>query len=153
MVRRTAIADGTNTKIYIEQEPGSSGKALIHHFQTTVLPEFHVEAVPATDGKLFRAQPMLAAAEAGKVKLVKGNWNSKFIEEFGDFPGGSHDDQIDNTAIAYTKMSGKTAYRASWGRDTERRKINSPSLSSSSRSTRRKNRVLLPNVSGATWRV
>ena len=153
LVRRTAIADGTNTKIYIEQEPGSSGKALIHHFQTTVLPEFHVEAVPATDGKLFRAQPMLAAAEAGKVKLVKGNWNSKFIEEFGDFPGGSHDDQVDNAAIAYTKMSGKTAYRASWGRDTERRKINSPSLSSSSRSTRRKNRVLLPNVSGATWRV
>jgi predicted phage terminase large subunit-like protein len=116
LVRQTAIADGTETTIYIEQEPGSSGKALVEHYQNNVLPEFKVEAVPSNDGKLTRAQPFLAAAEAGKVHLLKGKWNEAFLDEFKDFPGGDHDDQIDTCAIGYMKLSGKKTFSASWGR-------------------------------------
>lgn len=148
LVRRTAQADGLNTKIYIEQEPGSSGKALIHHFKTNILPEYDVEEVPATDGKLTRAQPFLAAAEAGHVKLLNGGWVEKFVSEFGDFPMGDHDDQVDNASIAYTKMSGKTSYRASWGRSNPvRGQTSDPNMRMS------KGGVLVPRVSGATWRV
>lgn len=116
LVRRTAVADGTGVTIYIEQEPGSSGKALIHHYKTNILPEFNVIEVPATDGKLTRAQPMLAAAEAGHVKLLEAPWNAALLDEFDSFPGGSYDDQVDNMSIAYVAMSGKKSYSASWGR-------------------------------------
>jgi len=116
LVRKTAIADGLNTIVYIEQEPGASGKALVEHYANTVLPEFKVVAVPASDGKLTRAQPFLAAAEAGKVRLIKGSWNALYIDEFKDFPGGKHDDQIDVSSMGYTKLSGKKSLSASWGR-------------------------------------
>lgn len=115
-VRQTAIADGTDVTIYIEQEPGSSGKALVEHYQRNVLPEFKVEGVPVVNNKLVRAQPFLAAAESGKVRLLVGSWNEAYIREFDSFPGGSFDDQIDTTSAGYTKLSGKGIYSASWGR-------------------------------------
>lgn len=148
LVQATALADGLGVKVYVEQEPGASGKALVNHYNVTVLPEYMVEAVPATDGKISRAQPMLGAAEAGHVKLIKGAWNAAFISEFGTFPVGDHDDQVDNAAIAYTKMSGKTSYRASWGRDNATVKISPVEGYKES-----KRGVLVPKVSGASWRV
>lgn len=116
LVRQTALADGVETTIFIEQEPGSSGKALVEHYQNNVLPEFRVVAVPSNDGKLSRAQPLLAAAEAGKVYLVRGQWNKDFVKEFGDFPNGDYDDQVDTAAIGYVKLSGKRTFSVSWGR-------------------------------------
>jgi len=116
LVRQTAIADGADTTIYIEQEPGASGKQLVDHYAHNVLPEFTVVAVPSNDGKLVRAQPFLAAAEAGRVKLLKGAWNEEFISEFASFPGGDHDDQVDTAAVGYTKLIGKKTFSATWGR-------------------------------------
>lgn len=115
-VRATALADGLDTTVYIEQEPGASGKALVEHYQNNVLPEFTVVAVTAGDGKLTRAQPFLAAAEAGKIKLLKGSWNAKFLEEFKYFPKGDHDDQIDTASIGYQKLVGKKSFSVTWGR-------------------------------------
>jgi len=66
LVRQTAEADGYDTEIIIEQEPGSSGKALADHFVRNVLPDFRVRIVPATTKKMARAQPFLAAAEHGR---------------------------------------------------------------------------------------
>ncbi len=131
LVRNTAVADGTDVQVLIEQEPGSSGKALVHHYETTVLPEYKVFPVPATKAKLVRAQPMLAAAEAGKVYLLdeqamsshatagdkdNAGWQDHFITEFGEFPGGQYDDQVDTTAAGYSFLSGKKVLSTSWGR-------------------------------------
>lgn len=118
LVRQTALIDGTDTPVYIEQEPGASGKSLVEHYAKTVLPEFKVVPVSHNDGKIARAQPFLAAAEAGRVYLLKADWNKDFIEEFGTFGNKSapHDDQIDTAAIGYTKLSGKKVYSATWGR-------------------------------------
>lgn len=153
LVRKTAVADGIGVKIYIEQEPGSSGKALIHHFKTTVLPEFTVEEVPATDKKLTRAQPMLAAAEFGHIKLVEAPWNEELIKEFGVFPSegvGIHDDQVDNMSIAYTKLSGKTALRSSWGRNGAKAQAADPKTKVPVKLSR--NGLILPAMGRATWR-
>lgn len=116
LVRQTAIADGTDCTIYIEQEPGASGKALVEHYKNNVLPEFKVEAVPHNDGKLARAQPFLAACEAGRVYLLRGDWNDAFTAEFATFPGGDYDDQIDTAAIGHSKLAGKRVFSATWGR-------------------------------------
>ncbi len=54
-MRQTAEADGYDTEIIIEQEPGSSGKALADHFVRNVLPDFRVRIVPSTTKKMARA--------------------------------------------------------------------------------------------------
>jgi len=59
LVRQTAEADGYDTEVIIEQEPGSSGKALADHFVRNVLPDFRVRIVPSTTKKMARAQPTM----------------------------------------------------------------------------------------------
>lgn len=115
LVLKTAIEDGTQVEIDIEQEPGSSGKALVEDYTIRILPEFKVEGVPVVKNKILRAQPLLAAAEMGKVFLFAAAWNQRFVQEFDVFPG-EYDDQVDTAAAGYTKMAGKKLYSATWGR-------------------------------------
>lgn len=128
LVRDTAMADGLDVTIGVEQEPGSSGKSLVEHYDKTVLPEYKVVPVPATKAKLIRAQPFLAACEAGKVFLLEESvadyspqgglpqWHDHYRKEFESFPGGQNDDQVDTTAAGYIYLSGRKVYTASWGR-------------------------------------
>lgn len=147
-VKNIAAADGENTKIFIEQEPGSSGKGLVEHYKNNVLPDYMVDMVPATKAKLIRAQPFLAAAEAGKVFLLDESmaeytdekdmltWHNLFRKEFEFFPAGDQDDQIDTVAAGYNKLSGKKQLGVTWGRpnavtkqsSTTRQKLNSRSI-------------------------
>jgi predicted phage terminase large subunit-like protein len=95
LVKSTAVRDGVNVAIAMEQEPGSSGKALIDHYQRTVLPGFTFHGRPSTGNKALRASPVASAAEAGNVKLLVGAWIGSFLDELEAFPGGAHDDQVD----------------------------------------------------------
>lgn len=115
-IRTTALIDGPDVKIYLEQEPGASGKMLVEYYQRQVLLEFQVEGVPVVTNKLVRAQPFLAAAEAGKIYLIEGSWNEMYKREFDTFPSGPFDDQVDTSAACYQKLSGKRVFSASWGR-------------------------------------
>ncbi len=45
--------------------------------------------------KISRALPVASRAEAGKVKLIRGNWIADFLDEATSFPHGAHDDQVD----------------------------------------------------------
>jgi predicted phage terminase large subunit-like protein len=65
-----------------------------------------VRGVSVDKDKLARAQPWIARAEAGAVRLVRGPWVSDFLAECEAFPQGGHDDQID-------AVSGATAMLAS----------------------------------------
>jgi predicted phage terminase large subunit-like protein len=120
LVRNTAVDDSQNVDVFIEQEPGSSGKALIAHYQNNVLPEFNVYSTPTNDGKLARAQPFLGGCEAGKVKLLRGHWNAKFLSEFDEFPSdlkAKKDDQVDTAAAGYVIFKGTKVLSSSWGRN------------------------------------
>ena len=114
--RSRAKMDGSETRIYIEQEPGASGLQLVSHYENNVLPEFKVKGSPNTTSKMVRAQPMLAAAEAGKFKMLRGSWNEAFLTEFEEFPDGDHDDQIDVCAIGYNATLGHKNLAPTWGR-------------------------------------
>ena len=61
--------------------------------------------------KLTRALPWIARAEAGKIKLVRGNWIGDFLDEATNFTGGKdlHDDQIDSVSGGYS-MLGKNTF-------------------------------------------
>jgi len=76
-------------------------------FQALALQEFRRDAelanvniisITPRGDKVERARPLQGRAKAGKVKLVRGNWNQAFILEALDFPNGRHDDQIDTAS-------------------------------------------------------
>lgn len=116
LVRETAELDSKATEIIIEQESGSSGKSLIDHYIRNVLPDFRVKGAYSNKHKLVKAQPFVAACEAGKFILLKAGWNEIFAKEFERFPDGANDDQIDTCSIGYEELMGKRSYGASWGR-------------------------------------
>lgn len=119
LVRETAELDGPSVPIYIEQEPGSSGVALVSHYANNVLKGYKVKGVPTTKAKAIRAQPYLAGAEFGRVWILKGPWNETFLKEFDHFPTGEYDDQVDNGAIAWEVLVGKESPGVAWGRKSK----------------------------------
>ncbi len=105
-VRQTAQLDGKEIPIWMEQEPGSSGKSVIDHFARNVLVGFAFRGDRVTGSKVGRADPFSAAAEAGNVKLLEAPWNRAFLDELQAFPNGSHDDQVDAASGALDKLGG-----------------------------------------------
>lgn len=95
LVKQTAQLDGRRVPIFIEQEPGASGKQTIDHYAREVLAGYAMYASKTRGDKVARARPLSAAAEAGNVILVRGAWITDFIEEATAFPEVAHDDQID----------------------------------------------------------
>lgn len=118
LVYKTAADDGPNVKIRIEREPGSSGKSLIHHYKNSKqLKGYDVDEVPATKHKVVRAQPWLAAVEAGKCAMLQAKWNKAFADEYDEFPAGEHDDQVDTAAACFVALSERKLLTTTWGRD------------------------------------
>lgn len=104
-VKSTAQADGTDVRIRLEQEPGSSGKAEAERYTRDVLRGFAARALPSTGDKATRAAAFASAAEAGRVKIVRANWNDWFLDELASFPKGAHDDAVDGASNAFNELS------------------------------------------------
>lgn len=102
-VKQTAMLDGRTVPIWMEQEPGSAGKAVIADY-ARLLDGYSFHGEPSTGSKELRAEPFAAQCEAGNVKLVEGRWNKTFLDELEIFPNGSHDDQVDAASGAYNKL-------------------------------------------------
>ena len=109
LIKQTAETDGRNVRISLPQDPGSAGKALAQYY-IRQLAGYTVKADPETGSKETRAGPFASQAEAGNVKLVKGDWNSAFLDELANFPNGAHDDQVDAATGAFTRMVGKSSF-------------------------------------------
>jgi predicted phage terminase large subunit-like protein len=107
-VRATALRDGPEVAIVMEQEGGSSGKAIIDHFLRNVLSGFNFRGVRSTGNKVDRAQPLAAQAQGGAVRLLRGTWNREFLDEAELFPMGAHDDQIDAASMALSRLTSWT---------------------------------------------
>lgn len=107
LVKMTASADGLATAIWMEQEPGASGKSLISHYARNVVPGYEFRGDKVTGSKEVRANPLSSQAEAGNVKIVRGPWNSSFLDQAEGFPpeAGGHDDQIDAASGAFAKLT------------------------------------------------
>lgn len=112
LVRQTAETDERHTLIYMEQEPGSSGKNTIDHYARNILRGFPFRGDKKTGPKVLNAEVLAAAAEAGNVRLVKGAWNKEFLDELEAFPHGRHDDQVDAASGALNKLNRRPQYRA-----------------------------------------
>lgn len=91
-------------EIWLEEEAGVAGK---DRTQATkrLLAGFSVRSERPTGSKEVRADPLAAQAEAGNVKLVRGDWNTAFLDELASFPHGRNDDQVDAAAGAFSKLA------------------------------------------------
>jgi predicted phage terminase large subunit-like protein len=118
LVAQTADLDGRPVIIWMEQEPGASGKATCSHFARNVVPGYAFYYEPSTGSKVEYARPMAAAAERGEVRLVRGPWVKDFLEESDLFPFGPHDDMIDATSKARAKLTGRRRRAGTWGPPT-----------------------------------
>lgn len=110
IIRETAEADGTNTAIYIEQEPGSGGK---ESAQATIknLAGFRIDKDHPTGDKVYRADPYSVQVNNGNVLLLNANWNQPFINEHEHFPNSTYKDQVDAAAGAFNKLNHKKIAR------------------------------------------
>jgi predicted phage terminase large subunit-like protein len=102
-IRQTAEMDGPDVKVYLEQEPGSSGVDSVQEI-IRMLAGYSVHADKVTGDKGVRAEPFAAQAEAGNVKVKRARWNATYIDELTSFPVGSHDDQVDGSSGAFMHL-------------------------------------------------
>lgn len=115
-IRATAAEDGREVGIYMEQEPGSSGVAVIDHYRRTVLPGFAFYGQRATGDKQTRAAPLSAQMEGGNVVIVRGAWVSAFLDEVCSFPSAAHDDQVDAVSGAFEQLAHTVSGRVETGK-------------------------------------
>jgi predicted phage terminase large subunit-like protein len=107
LVAQTAYEDGHGVSIRMEQEPGSSGKALVDQYARYVVPGYDFQGIRATGDKLTRARPFAAAVANGNVRVVRGTWLSDWLDELSSFPEAcDHDDQVDSAVGAFTYLTG-----------------------------------------------
>jgi len=106
LVKTTAALDGQSCAIYMEQEPGSSGKHTIATYRK-ILAGYTFHGIPSTGDKVVRAGPYSSQCEGRNVKILRALWNEPYINELVAFPTkGIHDDQVDGSSGAFLQLAG-----------------------------------------------
>lgn len=101
-MKQQAEMDGKEVPIFIEQEPGSSGKDSVQD-DIRMLAGWPAYADPPTGDKNVRLTPFHAQAEAGNVRIMRASWNQEYVDEMAGLPNGRYRDQGDATAGAYNR--------------------------------------------------
>lgn len=122
IMQQTAEADQRRYQgevlVYTEQEGGSAGKEVSQQIVTMLAghPIFtdivggkqsrriDGQELPG-EAKVIRALPFTGQAEAGNVRMVRGNWNIDYLDEMTAFPEYTYSDQVDATSGAFNKLA------------------------------------------------
>lgn len=90
----------------VEIEPKASGKPMKSMLSKVQYGGFNVKEVPnkvvglGKWNRVENSEPFLAS---GRIYLVKGGWNTRFIDQCATFPNGTHDDMVDVLTYAIHK--------------------------------------------------
>jgi predicted phage terminase large subunit-like protein len=103
-LKNMATQDGPTVMIRMPQDPGAAGKADAET-KIKLLAGFPIRVLSITGDKATRAKPASAQAEAGNVKLLRGDWNEAFLDEICAFPNAQFDDQVDAFADALNELA------------------------------------------------
>lgn len=111
-------------RLGMEEEPGSSGKYSIRHFQEILnavdnSQRLVHESASTKGSKLLNAQPWLAHVETGKCSILESGWNQGFLDEVEMFPEGLNDDQVDSVSGSYRLAKNLIGQSPIWGRSKE----------------------------------
>lgn len=112
LVLQTAMEDGANIRVRMDQDPGQAGKAQVSHYGRNILLGFDFDGNPVTNNKGARVANWSAKAKRGEILLVRGDWITSFLDEAMAFnplatKGSSiHDDQMDAVSGAFETLTG-----------------------------------------------
>ncbi len=104
IIKATTDTDGRGVAVYLSRDPGSAGEFEADYY-LRVLAGYDVHTERETGDKVTRSKPVSAQAEAKNVKLLKGAWNTRFLDELEQFPEGGHDDQVDAFSGAFSVLA------------------------------------------------
>lgn len=108
MVRDTSKDDRNyhpEVLISLPQDPGAAGKVVKWSFGDLLI-GYNYQVTSETGDKETRAIPFAAHVGNGRVHLVRGEWNTEYIEELRSFPSGSLKDQVDASSRAFGELVG-----------------------------------------------
>jgi predicted phage terminase large subunit-like protein len=103
LVKTVAQMDGQDVPLFIDEEPGASGKSLTEVYYK-MLPGYIIWAEVPGKNKEVRAHPFAIACERGVVYILQAEWNFVYFNELQVFPNGEHDDQVDASSGAYNNI-------------------------------------------------
>lgn len=112
IIKQTAEKDGTEVSIVIEEEGGSAGRSQSLSL-SRLLSGYQVSTIRPTGDKATRAAPLAAQVENGNVKILRGTWNTEYLEELQSFPDplAMHDDMVDASSYAFNQLIEERRYR------------------------------------------
>jgi predicted phage terminase large subunit-like protein len=106
-IANTAIMDGRSVRQGIECVSAQVG-VLQTLLRDPLLLAHTFIPIEVHRDKLTRALPLVARSEQGKLAIVRGSWNQKFLDELCAFPEGLHDDQVDACSGGMTLLATPT---------------------------------------------
>ncbi len=104
----TAERDGRDVIIGLPKDPGATAGAYCQDLARRLGERgFIVRLIRPEKGKVQRFLPFASVAEAGYVKIVRGDWTENYLNELEqtDFGRKSHDDQADATSDCFYILS------------------------------------------------
>ena len=104
LIKNTASHDKKTCKVRWEIEGGASGvRDNLHLVQ--LLAGYDCAGVRPEGDKIVRAKPFAAQAEAGNVKLLRGDWNNRWLNHMHGQPDIAHDDEMDAASGAFNELT------------------------------------------------
>ena len=103
-IANTARMDGTIVRQGIEVVSAQVG-VLQTLLRDPLLLSHTFTPIEVHRDKLTRALPLVARSEQGKLAIVRGNWNQKFLDELCAFPESAHDDMVDACSGGMTLLT------------------------------------------------
>jgi predicted phage terminase large subunit-like protein len=105
MIKTTTEADGRAVAIGIESVAGY--KDTYTTLARILQGRYTVKKITVSADKSVRAAPVEPIMEIGHVHILRAPWNEMWLQQFGEFPSGAHDDDVDSTCGAYAMLSKK----------------------------------------------
>lgn len=108
-IKDTAWRDGLDVVQILPTDPGQAGRVAIK-FVISKLAEFGIscraEPMNPHSGKKTRFQPFASVAHTRSIKIVRGDWNRRFLDDICGFTGekGGADDIADATATVFNQL-------------------------------------------------
>ncbi len=104
LIANTSKLDGTQVRQGIECVSAQVG-VLQTLLRDPLLLAHTFTPIEVHRDKLTRALPLVARSEQGKLAIVRGNWNQKFLDELCAFPESAHDDMVDACSGGMTLLT------------------------------------------------
>lgn len=109
LIQETAISDGL---IRVGVESFGAYKDAYNELKEVLRGIRVVRKMTLSGDKISKASCLEPIFDSGNVYILKAPWNETYVKELGEFPSGSHDDQVDATVIGFRMFSPvKTGFR------------------------------------------